>query len=179
MTYNCIGELNRKLSINSIKWNYIIVIILIKIRGENMRFNRLFGLLFTIIFIIILYVIIFLALKIMYKDVKNGGRKKKLKKSLGLEVEDPGENNSLKKGSVIPIRGPITIGRAVDNNVILSDQYVSGSHAKFYVKNDNYFLQDLKSTNGTMLNGVKVNGAIEVQVGDEIKIGTVTFRVIG
>ncbi|MBB6631522.1 FHA domain-containing protein [Clostridium algidicarnis] len=148
-----------------------------------MRFNRLFGLLFTVIFIIILYVIIILALRIMYKDVKNGGKssgkKKQLGKSLGLVVEEQGDNLALKKGSVIPIRGSITLGRTEENNVVLSDKYVSSTHAKIYSKNDKYFLEDLKSTNGTILNGVKINGMVEIFVGDQIQIGSLTFKVIG
>lgn len=144
-----------------------------------MRFNRLFGLLFTVIFIVILYVIIILALRIMYKDVKNGGKKKQSGKSLGLVVEEPGDNPALKKGSVIPIRGSITLGRTEDNNVVLSDKYVSSTHAKIYSKNDKYVLEDLKSTNGTILNGVKVNGVIQISVGDQVQIGSLTFKVIG
>ncbi|MBU3205031.1 FHA domain-containing protein [Clostridium algidicarnis] len=148
-----------------------------------MRFNRLFGLLFTVIFIIILYVIIILALRIMYKDVKNGGKssgkKKQLGKSLGLVVEEQGDNLALKKGSVIPIRGSITLGRTEENNVVLSDKYVSSTHAKIYSKNDKYFLEDLKSTNGTILNGVKINGMVEIFVDDQIQIGSLTFKVIG
>ncbi|MBU3207168.1 FHA domain-containing protein [Clostridium algidicarnis] len=148
-----------------------------------MRFNRLFGLLFTVIFIIILYVIIILALRIMYKDVKNGGKssgkKKQLGKSLGLVVEEQGDNLALKRGSVIPIRGSITLGRTEENNVVLSDKYVSSTHAKIYSNNDKYFLEDLKSTNGTILNGVKINGQVQIFVGDQIQIGSLTFKVIG
>jgi len=119
----------------------------------------------------------------MYKDVKNGGKssgkKKQLGKSLGLVVEEQGDNLALKKGSVIPIRGSITLGRTEENNVVLSDKYVSSTHAKIYSKNDKYFLEDLKSTNGTILNGVKINGMVEIFVGDQIQIGSLTFKVIG
>ncbi|SUY45881.1 forkhead-associated (FHA) domain-containing protein [Clostridium putrefaciens] len=148
-----------------------------------MRFNRLFGLLFTVVFIIILYVIIILALRIMYKDVKNGGnndaKKKQSGKSIGLVVEEQGQNLALKKGSVIPIRGSITLGRTEDNDLVLQDKYVSSTHAKIYSKDDEYFLEDLKSTNGTILNGVKINGIIQIAVDDQIQIGSLTFKVIG
>ncbi len=144
-----------------------------------MGFNKLLGIVFSIIFIIILYVIIIYALKIMSKDVKNGGKKKILKKSLGLEVIDAGENTSMKKGSIIPIRGVITLGRKEDNTFILSDQYVSGYHVKLYVKNENYILQDLNSTNGTIVNGERIKDKVYIQPGDEIQIGSLYFKVIG
>jgi len=63
--------------------------------------------------------------------------------------------------------------------VVLSDKYVSSTHAKIYAKNDKYFLEDLKSTNGTILNGVKINGMVEIFIGDQIQIGSLTFKVIG
>lgn len=135
---------------------------------------------FTIIFIVILYSIIILSLRIMAKDVKNGGRKKRLKKaSLGIEVMDPGENQTLKKGAIIPITNEITMGRKDDNSIILNDQYVSGHHSKIYIRNEQCIVEDLNSTNGTFVNGDMINGRRYVEEGDKIRVGSVTFKIIG
>nr|WP_243122226.1 FHA domain-containing protein [Clostridium thermarum] len=120
-----------------------------------------------------------MALRIMYKDVKNGDKKKILKKSWGLEVIAAPENSNLGKGSIIPINRLITIGRKEDNMVILNDPYASGYHAKVYVRNTDYYLEDLNSTNGTLLNEEKVEGKVMLEPGDEIRIGTTLFKVIG
>lgn len=134
---------------------------------------------FVVLFIAIIYLIIFMALRIMYKDVKNGDKKKILRKSLGLEILAAGENSGLKKGSIIPIHRLVTLGRKEDNTVILNDPYASGHHAKLYLKNTEYYIEDLNSTNGTLLNDEKVEGKVAIEAGDEISIGSAVFKVIG
>lgn len=139
------------------------------------------SLIFKIIIIGIIYIIIFLALRIMYKDIKNGGKRPRnsSKKSFGLEVVSAGNNSNLRKGGVIPVRGEITIGRKSDNLLILDDPYASGHHARVYMKNNDCILEDFESTNGTLLNGQKLKGRQYLNAGDEIRIGSTAFKVIG
>jgi len=135
---------------------------------------------FRFIIIGIIYIIIFLSLKIMYKDIKNGGKRNPTKKkTFGLEILDKGENHELKNGAVIPIKGEITIGRKTTNNLILDDQYVSGNHARIFLKNTDYIIEDLGSTNGTIINDKRLEGKAILKVGDEIQIGSALFKVIG
>ena len=145
-----------------------------------MSFSRMSAAVFGIAFIIILYVIIYYALKIMYKDVKGGGRRRTSqgKKSYGIEVMEVVGNSNLKKGAVVPIRGIVTIGRKNDNSIVLSDQHVSSNHARFVIKNNILFIEDLNSTNGTYVNGKKVEGKVKLFGKDEIKIGTTSFMVL-
>lgn len=138
------------------------------------------SLVFKIIIIGIIYLIIIYALRLMYKDMKNGDKKlEKRKKQFGLEIINCGLSNELKKGSVIPISRELTIGRKEDNMVILPESYVSGHHARIYYRNTNYIIEDLNSTNGTLLNGEKLEDKSYLRVGDEIEIGTIVFKVIG
>ncbi|WP_368489646.1 FHA domain-containing protein [Clostridium sp. BJN0013] len=140
------------------------------------------SMIFKIIIIGIVYIIIFWALRIMYKDIKNGSRKSRslIRKSFGLEVVNPGKNSNLRKGAVIPVRREVTIGRKNDNQLILEDPYTSGHHARVYIKNaKDCVLEDLGSTNGTLLNGKKLRGKHYLAPGDEIKIGNTAFKVIG
>ena len=78
-----------------------------------MSFSKLSAVVFGIIFIILLYLIIFFALKIMYKDVKNGGKRRPSarRKSFGLEVIETVSNSYLKLFSFLFIRWEVTIGR--------------------------------------------------------------------
>lgn len=140
----------------------------------------LLRLVLKVLIIVIIYFIIFWALKIMYKDIKGGNKKKSSIKRLGLEVVRMGQGNSiLKIGSVIPISTKLTIGRKPDNQLVLNDQYVSGQHAKIFLKNNDYVIQDLKSTNGTILNGSKLEKMTYLSIDDEIIIGEYVFKVIG
>ncbi|OGS68980.1 MAG: hypothetical protein A3J79_06940 [Elusimicrobia bacterium RIFOXYB2_FULL_62_6] len=49
-----------------------------------------------------------------------------------------------------------TIGRKPDNDIMLDNQAVSGHHCKLFQGGDTYFVEDLGSTNGTLVNGKKV-----------------------
>jgi len=130
--------------------------------------------------IAIIYIIIIFALRIMYKDIKGGAKKRPvIKKTMGLEVMERGDNLNLRVGAVIPLNDQLTIGRKGDNLLILGDKYVSSQHARIYMKNTNYILQDLRSTNGTIMNNKRVKETVYIKKGDVIKIGTSTFKVIG
>ena len=123
-----------------------------------MSFSKMIGWIFGVVFIIILYVIIYYALKIMYRDVKNGGKKRRppvAKGNYGLEIINSGNGKDLKDGSIIPIRSDLTIGRKDDNLIVISDQHVSGNHARIIVRNNSLFIEDLNSTNGTSLMEIK------------------------
>ena len=127
----------------------------------------------------VVYIIIFVALRIMYKDIKSGGKKNAKREPFGLEIIKPGRNSNLRMGGVIPIHNSITLGRKEDNTVVLTDEYVSSHHARIYIKNTDYFLEDRNSTNGTRLNSNKLIGKSLIKRGDTIQIGTSEFKVIG
>lgn len=145
-----------------------------------MDFSKLITFVFGVIFIFILYFIIYYALKIMYKDVKGGGKKKKTNYSrkYGIEVLKASENSNLEEGSILLLNGVITIGRKEGNNVVLSEPYVSGNHAKIFIKNNEIIIEDLNSTNGVFVNDEKVNGFSKLRANDRIRIGNIVFKVI-
>lgn len=140
----------------------------------------LLRLVLRVLIIAVIYIIIFWALRIMYKDIKGQNKKKNSIKRLGLEVIQIGQGNSiLKVGSVVPISTRLTIGRKEDNELILDDQYVSGHHAVISLKNNDYVIQDLKSTNGVIVNGNILEKPLYLNIDDEIAIGEYIFKVIG
>ncbi|MHB8611527.1 MAG: prolyl oligopeptidase family serine peptidase [Candidatus Dormibacteraceae bacterium] len=69
----------------------------------------------------------------------------------------------------------VTFGRAPDNDVVVGDPATSGHHGRFEVRNGFFWISDLGSTNGTLVNGEPV---IERQLGDGdmIAIGQNTMR---
>ncbi len=83
-----------------------------------------------------------------------------------------GEEKPLKKGVN-------TFGRKSDNDVQISDPFVSGKHGQIEVEDDAIYLTDVGSTNGTMLNGTKleVNSRAPVNESDVITIGGLTLIV--
>lgn len=80
-----------------------------------------------------------------------------------------------------PIKGQIfdlkkeayTIGRSSDADIRIMDNTISRNHLKIFRKNNKYFIRDLKSKNGTFVNGERV------QAGDEIEVKTGMPLAIG
>ena len=63
-----------------------------------------------------------------------------------------------------------TIGRAMDNSLVLNDPEVSGYHAEILASAQGFLLRDLKSTNGTFLRGQRI-AEQRLFLGDEITLG--------
>ena len=65
------------------------------------------------------------------------------------------------------------IRRSPENDIQISDNYVSRRHLELNKKGDKYFIKDLNSANGTFLNGKKIRSEVarRVKEGDTIVIG--------
>lgn len=72
--------------------------------------------------------------------------------------------------------GGATLGRSSQADISFEDRYASGLHARVYPRGDRYFVEDLNSTNGTLLNGASLIGENELADGYTISIGDTTFR---
>ena len=73
--------------------------------------------------------------------------------------------------------GATSVGRSSTSDVVLkSDDYASGRHAQLTRHGGLLYVEDLGSTNGTFVNGRKTVGATPVRNGDNVRIGSTTFR---
>lgn len=82
----------------------------------------------------------------------------------------------LDPGDQIDVFGGVTIGRSADADVRIEDRYASGFHCRIHSERNRYLVEDLDSTNGTMLNGSPLRGEAELSDLDEIVIGDTEFR---
>lgn len=71
----------------------------------------------------------------------------------------------------------ITIGRADDATLVLSDDYASTRHARLFPQDGQWLVEDLGSTNGTYLDRQKVTRPIPVPVGVPIRIGKTVLEL--
>src|SRR5687768_10166417 len=65
----------------------------------------------------------------------------------------------------------ITLGRSARNDLCIPDPFASRVHAEVRREGDEYFLQDLGSANGTVYNGLTVEGTVPLTAGGRIQIG--------
>jgi hypothetical protein len=71
----------------------------------------------------------------------------------------------------------LTVGRGGQNDIPLpSDDYASARHARFEPRQDGVWVQDLGSTNGTFLNGVRLERPRRLTLGDIVRIGETDLR---
>ena len=83
-----------------------------------------------------------------------------------------------KAGMEIPLESrPLTIGRSNESGLVVRDDYTSTHHARLMLLNDSWVIQDLDSTNGTFLDGIRVDVPTQVPLGTPVKIGTTSFEL--
>ena len=72
---------------------------------------------------------------------------------------------------------PLTMGRGANNDVpIPTDEYASGRHARFEPRRDGVWIEDIGSTNGTFVNGIRVTRERKLVPGDVVRIGETDLR---
>lgn len=90
-------------------------------------------------------------------------------------LESP--ENEPPTGAAIAL-GPInSIGRNVNNTIYVEDEFVSANHAMLTFRGRSWFIEDQASTNGTYVNGHRIDRPVALSYGDELTIGRVRMRL--
>lgn len=71
---------------------------------------------------------------------------------------------------------PVTIGRGDEADICIRDTWSSRVHCRLEIRGGRLWLEDLGSSNGTLVNGVRMSESL-IQSGDRITVGITTFRV--
>ncbi len=72
---------------------------------------------------------------------------------------------------------PLTVGRGTNNDLPLDgDEYASGRHARFESRRDGVYIEDIGSTNGTFVNGIRLTRERRLAPGDVVRIGETDLR---
>jgi pSer/pThr/pTyr-binding forkhead associated (FHA) protein len=69
-----------------------------------------------------------------------------------------------------------TVGR--QGKLVINDEFASGHHARFQLVRGLWYIEDLGSTNGTSLNGLRIRAPQLLKRGDKIKIGHTVMTVV-
>ncbi len=87
-----------------------------------------------------------------------------------------GAGSNLAAGTTFVLRPLTTIGRDLDNVITLDEPFVSGNHAELSLDHDRWWLHDRNSTNGTFVNGTRVEATTGIQAGDIVQFGRIKLR---
>ncbi len=74
-------------------------------------------------------------------------------------------------------QAPILIGRGSDAAIRLDDDYVSTRHARIAASGDQWFVEDLGSTNGTYVGTVRITQPTTITLGTEVRIGKTVLEL--
>jgi hypothetical protein len=127
------------------------------------------------LFLALLFAFVFLVAWTIYRElaperqpraVKVAPKRAKGKASLVI----PGAAGRKKQASW-ELGNEVIIGRTGECGICLKDEFTSNQHAKIYQVEGRFYMEDLGSTNGTYVNGRRINYPTELRGGDSIKIG--------
>ena len=82
----------------------------------------------------------------------------------------------VREGERFDLLGGLSIGRSAEADLRIDDRYASGIHARIFSRDGRTYVEDMKSTNGTLLNDASLYGEAELVDGDVVRIGDTEFR---
>ena len=108
-------------------------------------------------------------------NAKQGRRPSKRAKHDGwaLKLVEP----PTRRGMVFRLTDELTIGRAEACGVAIDDTFASQLHARVFARDNQMWLEDLGSTNGTFLNRKRVSAPVALRKGDRVQIGNTVLEL--
>ena len=126
-------------------------------------------------FVVLIYLFLFMVARAMWSDLRAGvagaGR------PLGRLAVIAAQEGRPAPGTSLPLDAVNSIGRDVNNAIVIDDSFVSAEHAMLTFRGRAWYVEDRGSTNGTWLNGQRVEGLVPLGYGDELQIGQVRLRL--
>lgn len=130
--------------------------------------------LLRLMFLALLYVFLFAVVRVLLRDLRVASRGST---ELGRLVVVASPRGEPVAGASFPLDAVTTIGRDVNNSIVVDDPFASAEHGVLTFRGRAWYVEDLASTNGTYVNGIPVDGIAEIGFGDELQVGEVRMRL--
>jgi hypothetical protein len=128
-----------------------------------------------LLFLGLLYLFLAGVVRVLLRDLRAAAREPVT--ALGRLVVVASEVAEPAAGTAFPLDAIATLGRDVNNTIVIDDPFASTEHAALTFRGRAWYLEDLGSTNGTFLNGSRIERIAGVGFGDEIGVGRVRLRL--
>ncbi len=132
------------------------------------------------VFTILIYLFIFWIARLIYLDISvmQRGPSPAFSNQPYLKLINRRDQLGFKVEEIYNLREKNTIGRSPKNEIVLKDPYISSEHVRIWQSEGVYYLEDLGSKNGSMLNGLPVSGPVLLKNGDKISFGQLEFLFV-
>jgi hypothetical protein len=134
-----------------------------------------------ITFIASIYLFLFVVLRTTVRELavaaRDMGGDERRAAGTGLIVLDAADS-SLAPGAALSLEPASSLGRVAGNTIVIDDPHTSARHAELRFARGQWWLRDLGSSNGTLLNDEPVRAVVGVRPGDVIQCGRVRFRLV-
>lgn len=128
-----------------------------------------------LLFLALLYLFLFGIARTLLRDLRAAAREPSAELGRLVVVASPAGEPP--PGSSLLLDAITTLGRDVNNAIVVDDQFVSTEHAILTFRGRTWYVEDLDSTNGTFVNGARVEGVAPLGYGDELQLGQVRLRL--
>ena len=128
-----------------------------------------------LIFLAMLYAFLWMVVRALVRDLRAAAREPTAELGRLLIVASPSGEPAA--GAAFALDAITSLGRDVNNSIVLDDEFVSTTHAALTYRGRAWYVEDLGSTNGTFVNGSQVDGLAPIAFGDEIQVGQVRLRL--
>ena len=124
-----------------------------------------------ILLVVVLYVFLFAVMRTGVGLVKGQRRDSAI---WAIDVE---KGQRSLRGLHVDILGPVVIGRSPSSDIVIDEPYVSSTHARLTLQGPALVLEDLGSTNGTLVNGHPIDQPVTLRDSDEVQVGDTIMKV--
>jgi hypothetical protein len=128
-----------------------------------------------LLFLAALYAFLWMVVRALIRDLRSASREPM--RELGRLVVVASPSGEPAPGATFALDAITSLGRDVNNSIVLDDEFASASHAVLTYRGRAWYVEDVGSTNGTFVNGSQVDGLAPIAFGDEIQIGQARLRL--
>jgi hypothetical protein len=128
-----------------------------------------------LLFLGLIYLFLWSVVRVLLRDLRAAAREPTRELGRLVVLESPSGEPAT--GSAFRLDAVTSLGRDVNNSIVLDDEFVSATHAALTFRGRAWYLEDFDSTNGSFVNGHQVTGLVPVAFGDEVQLGRVRLRL--
>ena len=128
-----------------------------------------------LLFLFLLYLFLARVMRALLRDLRAAAREPADRPGQLVVLESPSGEPAAGRSFGLDVITPL--GRDVNNAIVIEDPFASAEHAVLTYRGRSWYLEDLGSTNGSFINGHRIEGIAALGYGDEIQVGQVRFRL--